>query len=91
METHLGFSPRTPLVALPKAATADLLRVPGVAAAVHLRLTAAYGRASGAVRARRAALGRLADALDRQGDIGDAAIRKIIRGSRRRGEPDADR
>ena len=27
----------------------------------------------------------------RQGDIGDAAIRKIIRGSRRRGEPDADR
>ncbi|OXE37794.1 hypothetical protein, partial [Methylobacterium radiotolerans] len=80
LDHNLGSSPRTPLLARRKAATADLLSVPGVAAAVHLRVTAAYGRASGAVRARRAAMGRLADDLDRQGDIGEAAVRQIIRG-----------
>lgn len=84
METRMGFSPRTPLLALPGFAATDLARAPRLAAAVHLRLSAAYGRALATVRARRAALDRLADALDRQGDLVDAEIRGLLRGERPR-------
>ncbi|SFL36692.1 AAA family ATPase [Methylobacterium pseudosasicola] len=78
METRLGFSPRTPLVAFAAAGPAEALRMPWVAAAVHERLTAAYDRALDLMRTHRRELERVSDRLFRSGNIGDAEIRRLL-------------
>ena len=85
METRLGFSRETPLLALGTSGTGELSRHPRIAAAVHDRLARAYGRASGIMRRRRRTLDRLSAALERDGRLDAAGIRRAL--GRRRPAP----
>ncbi|WP_331319124.1 AAA family ATPase, partial [Methylobacterium mesophilicum] len=81
MEARWGFSRRHPLVSVGDDAVADVARMPWLAGPIQERLQAAYDRARGLMRDEYAALGRLAEALFREGFLDDTRVRRLVDGS----------
>ncbi|WP_331303538.1 AAA family ATPase [Methylobacterium oryzae] len=86
METRLGFSRATPLLAFGGDGAPDLARLPWAAGAVHRRLSIAYEVALDLMRVHRVALERLSEALRGKGHLGDAEIRGLLAAPRKRKE-----
>jgi len=86
METRLGFSRTTPLLAFGVDGAPDLARLPWATGAVHRRLSNAYEAALDLMRVHRVALERLSEALGEKGHLGDAEIRGLLEAPRRRTE-----
>ncbi|GJE45426.1 AAA family ATPase [Methylobacterium soli] len=89
MEARWGFSRAHPLVSIGFEDQVDVARLPWLIAPVQERLQAAYNRARELVATERHALGRLSEALFREGRLDDRRVRALVAGTAASTPPDA--